>query len=78
MKKMPKKKDIEAEIFVREMEEHQKIQDFFNSIIGAKICAFEVLQWQTDPKFRIATDRKTFTLHSNDLGIFIDEVTEHA
>jgi len=71
-----KKKDIEAMVFVREMKEQKQIQSLLNSLIGAKICAFEVLQWHTDPKFRIATDKKTFTLHSNDIGIFIDNIQE--
>lgn len=73
-----RRKDAEALAFVKEMEGQEQIQSFLNSVIGAKICAFEVLQWHIDPKFRIATDKKTFTLHSNDIGVFIDEVSEHA
>jgi len=50
------------------------ITQFLKSLIGATIEDIEVLQWQTDPEFRIKTSKVNFTLHSNDIGIFIDDI----
>lgn len=50
------------------------IQGFLDSLYGATIYGFKVLQWETDPKFEISTDKGSFVLHSNDIGIFIDNI----
>lgn len=50
------------------------IAQFLKALTGATIEDIEVLQWQTDPKFSIKTSKVNFTLHSNDIGIFIDDI----
>lgn len=54
----------------------ESIQTFLDGLVCATIREFKVLKWTVDPEFRIVTDRRSFTLHSNDIGIFIDEILD--
>lgn len=54
----------------------ESIQTFLDELVCNTIREFKVLKWTVDPEFRIVTDKRSFTLHSNDIGIFIDEILE--
>ncbi len=54
------------------LDSEESIQGFLDSLVGETIKDFKVLTWATDPEFRIVTDKRSFTLHANDIGVFID------
>lgn len=56
------------------LDDTEGIQEFLDSLKGMMIMEFKVVKWETDPAFRIVTDKMSFTLHSNDIGVFIDEI----
>lgn len=58
------------------MNDEDMIQKFLDSLKGETITGFVCLKWFTDPVFLISTDRRSFKLHSNDIGVYIDEETE--
>jgi len=58
------------------LEEENEIEDFLNKLQGAKIIEFRVLEWSVNPSFQIVTDKCSFILHANDIGIFIDNIEE--
>lgn len=62
---------INAEMFACE---EDKVQEFFKSLKGEIIVEFKALQWYTDPKFLIRTDKTSFILHSNDLGVYVSDI----
>ena len=78
-------KDIEKRIQIGEdirkrdektsLESEEAIQIFLDYLNGTIIRDFKVLTWATDPEFRIVTDKVSFTLHSNDIGVSINEIS---